>query len=158
MDALLTSVGGALLLSLKLAIIIIPLVVVFELFRYLPVFRRIGTVCEPLMQGVGLSRQASLPLFTGIFLGIAYGAGIIIQVTQEKKLPPRELLLLALFLATCHAVIEDTLIFVAVGGNGWQMLGIRLFLAVGMTAMLSRFWAARRSDSSHNQEGGGGRS
>lgn len=153
MEQLLTAIGGALLLSGKLALIIIPLVMVFELFRYLPMFRRIGKISEPLMQGIGLSRKASLPLFTGIFLGIAYGAGIIIRVTQEKKLPPRELLLLALFLATCHAVVEDTLIFVAVGGNGWQMLGIRLLLAVAMTATLARLWgSSQTTNSSHDKD------
>lgn len=44
------------------------------------------------------------------------------------------------FLPTCHAVIEDTLIFVAIGGNGWQMLGIRVMLVVVFSGALVRFW------------------
>ncbi len=140
MELLMTALWGAGQLALKLVLIVVPLVTLFEVLRYLPVFRRAGTAVDPLMRGLGLSRHAAVPLFTGIFLGIAYGAGIIIRVAQQKALPRRELFLMGLFLATCHAVVEDTLIFVVIGGNGWIMLGLRLVLAVGLTALLARFW------------------
>jgi hypothetical protein len=145
MEPLPLALFGALKLALKLLLIIVPLVTLFEVLRYLPLFRRAGTV-DPMMRGMGLTREAAVPLFTGIFLGIAYGAGIIIRVAQEKRLPRRELFLMGLFLATCHAVVEDTLIFAAIGGNGWLMLGVRLLLAVTLTALLARLW--RRSASS----------
>jgi hypothetical protein len=92
------------------------------------------------MKGVGLNRDAAVPLFTGIFLGIAYGAGIIIQVARQKGLPARELFLMGLFLATCHSVIEDILIFVVIGGNGLVILGVRLGLAALLTALTARLW------------------
>jgi len=140
METLLTATAGALLLAAKLTLIVVPLVMLFELLRHLAIFRRSGRAVEPLMRGMGLTPAAAVPLFTGIFLGIAYGAGIIIKVAREKRLPPQELFLMGLFLATCHAVIEDTLIFVAIGGNGWQMLGIRIVLAIVMTGLLARLW------------------
>jgi len=114
MEGLLPALLGALQLSAKLILIIVPLVTLFEVMRYLPVFRRAGNVVEPMMRGVGLTRDAAVPLFTGIFLGIAYGAGIIIRVAQQKGLPARELFLMGLFLATCHSVIEDILIFIII--------------------------------------------
>ena len=140
MAALVDAIWGALLLGGKLFLIIVPVVVAFEVLRYQPIFRRAGNSVEPLMRGVGLSRDAAVPLFTGIFLGIAYGAGIIIRVSQEKRLSKRELFLIGLFLATCHAVVEDILIFVAIGGYGSIMLGLRLLLAIIITALLARFW------------------
>ncbi len=140
MEIYLTALWGALQLSGKLLLIVVPLVTLFEVLRYLPVFRRAGRAVDPLMRGMGLTRDAAVPLFTGIFLGIAYGAGIIIRVAQEKKLPRRQLFLMGLFLATCHAVVEDTLIFVVLGANGWLMLGVRLLIAVGLTALLARLW------------------
>ncbi|NJD61826.1 MAG: nucleoside recognition protein [Deltaproteobacteria bacterium] len=135
---------GAMKLAGKLVLIIVPLVTLFELLRHLPVFRRVGEGVDPLMRGIGLTREAALPLFTGIFLGIAYGAGILIRVAQERRLPSRELFLMGLFLATCHAVVEDTLIFVVIGGNGTVMLGVRLVMAVCLTALLARLWRAGR--------------
>lgn len=137
---------GAVKLAGKLVLIIVPLVTLFELLRHLPVFRRVGEGVDPLMRGIGLTREAALPLFTGIFLGIAYGAGILIRVAQEKRLPPRELFLMGLFLATCHAVVEDTLIFVVIGGSGTVMLGVRLAVAICLTALLARLWGAGREE------------
>ena len=97
-------------------------------------------VVEPMMRGVGLTRDAAIPLFTGIFLGIAYGAGIIIRVAQQKGLPARELFLMGLFLATCHSVIEDILIFIVIGGSGPAILVVRLGLAVLLTGLMARIW------------------
>ncbi|OGP76795.1 MAG: hypothetical protein A2Z13_06925 [Deltaproteobacteria bacterium RBG_16_64_85] len=148
MDAVAVALLGALKLAGKLVLIIVPLVTLFELLRYLPVFRRTGEAVDPLMRGIGLTREAALPLFTGVFLGIAYGAGIIIRVAQEKRLPSRELFLMGLFLATCHAVVEDTLIFVVIGGSAWIMLGARLVLAICLTALLARLWKPGRQPSS----------
>ncbi len=144
MEAFLPALAGALKLSFKLLLIVVPLVTVFEVLRYHPAFRRAGTAVDPLMRGMGLTRDAAVPLFTGVFLGIAYGAGIIIRVAQEKRLPRRELFLMGLFLATCHAVVEDTLIFVVIGGDAWVMLGVRVLLAAGLTALLARLWAIPR--------------
>ncbi len=140
MEALFAALIGAAILSVKLILIIVPLVTAFELLRHLPVFRRAGNLVEPVMKGVGLTRDAAVPLFTGIFLGIAYGAGIIIRVARQKGLPDRELFLMGLFLATCHSVVEDILIFVVIGGNGLVILGVRLGLAALLTALLARFW------------------
>jgi hypothetical protein len=82
METLLLALLGALKLSAKLLLIVVPLVTLFEVLRYHPVFRRAGRAVEPMMRGMGLSPQAAVPLFTGIFLGIAYGAGIIIRVAH----------------------------------------------------------------------------
>jgi hypothetical protein len=133
---------GALKLSVKLILIIVPLVTAFEVLRHLPVFRKADRLVGPAMKGVGLTRDAAIPLFTGIFLGIAYGAGIIIRVAQQKHLPERELFLMGLFLATCHSVVEDILIFMVIGGSGIAILGVRLGLAVALTALMARIWKA----------------
>ncbi len=143
MDALGATLVGAVRLSLKLILIVVPLVVIFEVLRHVPAVRRAGTALDPLMRGIGLSRHAAVPLFTGLFLGVAYGAGIIIRVSQEKRLPPRELFLVALFLATCHSVVEDILIFAVIGGDALVMLGGRLLLAAGLTALAARAWKER---------------
>ena len=68
---------GGLMLCGKLIIIVVPLVAIFEVLRYVRVFRDIGSRTEPAMRCLGLGKSAVLPLFTGIFLGIAYGAGTV---------------------------------------------------------------------------------
>ncbi len=129
---------GALKLSLRLAAIIVPLLLVFELVRALPFWRRFGGLegAQSKLQKMGFSSYTLLPLFTGIFLGIVYGAGVIIKISREKALGSSDLWLLGLFLATCHAVVEDTLIFVVVGGMGRWIIIPRIFLACGLSLAL----------------------
>ena len=140
MTALLDAVLGGLMLCGKLVLIVVPLVAIFELLRHMRIFNSIGSRTEPAMRCLGLGRSAVLPLFTGVFLGIAYGAGIIIRSAAAGQMDRRELFLTGLFLATCHAVIEDVLIFVVLGGDGFVMLGLRLLLAVVLTVLLARLW------------------
>ena len=140
MSALYYACLGALMLCGKLVIIVVPLVVAFEVLRYVKVFRTLGARSEPAMRCLGLGSSAVLPLFTGIFLGIAYGAGIIIRSAATGHMTRRELFLTGLFLATCHAVIEDVLIFVVLGGDAVVMLGLRLALAILLTGLLTRLW------------------
>jgi hypothetical protein len=47
---------------------------------------------------------------------------------------------MGLFLATCHSVVEDILIFVVIGGNGLVILGVRLGLAALLTGLMARVW------------------
>ncbi len=129
---------GSVKLSLQLLLLIVPLLVLFELIRSLPVWRRfqkIGEKGTP-MERMGFSPYTLVPLFTGIFLGIAYGAGVIIKISREKGLAKADLWLLGLFLATCHAVVEDTLIFVVVGGMARWILGPRILLAMVLSSAL----------------------
>jgi len=81
-----------------------------------------------------------VPLLAGIFLGLLYGAGILLSMSKEENLSFRERMALAVFLVTCHAVIEDTAIFMLFGGSAFWMLGPRLLLAVALT-----IWLARRA-------------
>ncbi len=122
---------GAMKLSLQLLCIIVPLLVIFELIRALPFWKKFQGMDK--IQGqvgrMGFSAHTLIPLFTGIFLGIAYGAGVIIKISREKALKAPDLWLLGLFLATCHAVVEDTLIFVVVGGMGRWIIIPRILLA-----------------------------
>ncbi len=126
---------GALSLSLRLACIIIPLLIIFELIRVLPFWKRFGIEAGKgsRMDSMGISPYTLVPLVTGVFLGIVYGAGVIIKISREKALGSADLWLLGLFLATCHAVVEDTLIFVVVGGLGRWIILPRLLLATVLT-------------------------
>ena len=139
--------AGALKLSLQLLMIIVPLLVVFELIRALPFWKRFRNVGEGdgRMARMGFSPHTLVPLFTGIFLGIVYGAGVIIKISKEKGLGKTDLWLLGLFLATCHAVVEDTLIFVVVGGMGRWMIIPRILLACVLTLTLMLLVRAQKA-------------
>ena len=138
---------GALSLSLRLVCIIVPLLIVFELIRALPLWRRFGWGGrnQEWVGRMGFSPHTLVPLITGIFLGIVYGAGVIVKISGEKALKAPDLWFLGLFLATCHAVVEDTLIFVVVGGMGRWIIIPRILLASALTVFLIGWMRLRKT-------------
>jgi len=57
----------------------------------------------------------------------------------------REAFLIMLFLSICHAIIEDTLIFVVIGANGIILVAIRFFLAFIFTYFAYRWLFFKKS-------------
>lgn len=136
--SLVSSVVDAVLAMLKIGLVILPLTVGYQIVRDSGWIRsRLGPHRKSL-QRVGLGEAAIVPLAAGVVLGIVYGAGILIQEAREGRMTRRELFRLGLFLSTCHAVIEDTLLFVVVGADPFWLLLPRIFLAFAATALLAR--------------------
>ena len=70
--------------------------------------------------------------------GISYGAGVLIPQAQSGELSRKQVFLTALFLCMCHAVIEDTLLFVLVGANAWVVVLTRFVAAMAIVYLFSR--------------------
>jgi len=87
---------------------------------------------------MGITRPGLLPLITGVVIGLTYGAGVIIHSIRHYKISRREVFLILLFLSVCHAIFEDTLIFVVIGANGLVLVVARLILAVFFTYLAYR--------------------
>ncbi len=136
--------GG--IFSLKIAAILVPALILYEVLADRPLFARWGRAIGSRLSRLGMSAAGTVPLTAGVFLGIGYGAGILIAVAEDGRLTRRETGSLFLFLATCHAIIEDTLLFALVGAPGPGevlkrlafLIGSRLLLAILVTAGLER--------------------
>lgn len=122
----------------SIAIIVIPIMIVLQVMKDYQILDKITRPFEFMADLFNISKESIFPLLVGIIFGISYGAGVIIQSTKEGNVSERDLFLMTVFLATCHAVFEDTLIFVAVGANGWILLGSRVILAFVLTYILSK--------------------
>lgn len=129
---------GGLKSVLNIAIIVFPLMIIMEIAKDLNILNKISDFCKPLTKWMGVSKESAFPLAIGLVFGLAYGAGIIIQSAKEGNLDKRSLILVSIFLVCCHAVIEDTLIFVAVGANGFLLLTMRLVTALVLTILISK--------------------
>lgn len=120
-DAILLSNGVSLA---KIILIIIGLMIVMDLTREFGLMDRITAALSAPMKFLGMDRRTSVVTAVGLLLGLAYGAGLIIDETRRSSIGKNEILATNIFLGINHALIEDTLIFVAVGaGLGWILLG-----------------------------------
>ncbi|MCK8817471.1 nucleoside recognition domain-containing protein [Natroniella sulfidigena] len=122
-----------------IAKIIFPLLIGIELADELGILDKVSQLFTPVLKYFNLPSEAGLPLIVSQIFGITYGAGVIIRIVDEDKLSTEELMSLGIFLAICHAVIEDTLLFIAIGGRGVIMLGTRILLAISLTYIYSNY-------------------
>lgn len=125
---------------LQLAMIVIPLMVFIQVMKdlnFLKVFTRWMT---PVTKMLGLSPNTATTLGAGLLFGLAYGAGVIIQAIKEDDIKKKDIYLLFIFLVACHAVIEDTLIFIPLGIPVWPLLLIRLIVAILLTIAIAFIW------------------
>ncbi|MCL6635779.1 MAG: nucleoside recognition protein [Peptococcaceae bacterium] len=121
-----------------MAAVVIPVMLAMELARDLNILDRLAALLAPFLKLFRIPREGAFPLVVGLFLGLAYGAGVIISAAREGRLAWRDLLLINVFLIICHSVVEDTALFMALGADGPAILASRLLLAAAVTFALSR--------------------
>lgn len=98
---------------------------------------------SPLTRLLGMSPEANLPLMAGLLLGIGYGGAIILDSTRQGKLNYQDIYTLNLFLVLCHSIIEDTLIWAALGAMIVPLQIGRFFLALLICYLVSGFSARK---------------
>ncbi|HHY04145.1 MAG TPA: nucleoside recognition protein [Thermoanaerobacterales bacterium] len=122
----------------NIIMIVIPIMIAMEILKDSGIFEKIADLFSPLVKIFGMKKESGFPLVIGILIGISYGAGVIFETAKQENLPERDLYLLTYFLVACHAIIEDTAIFTAIGANGALLLITRLFVASLFTFLASR--------------------
>jgi hypothetical protein len=123
---------------LQLIIVILPVMIVIQLLKEGNVLKSLSAIIQPFTRMLGLPENASLPLMAGMFFGLTLGAGVLIQAAEEEKYSKRDLLLLIIFLAACHAIVEDTLVFIPLGIPVIYLLLIRIFVALIATITVAK--------------------
>ena len=146
-----TSVGALLFLWMKssLQIALLILVIVFalnllysllEAYRLIP---KLSRVIEPLLAFFGLPGNTAFLWLIGYIVGLAYGGALMMDQMKEGKVTRSEASLLNHHLALSHSVLEDNLLFVALGVSLWWILAVRFTIAFAVV-WLRRFWLTIR--------------
>lgn len=132
------SFTGSMSSVFTMAIIIIPLMIVMEILKDAKLLERISSKLKPMAKFLDISDKSIFPLIIGIVFGLSYGAGIIIDSSEEGNLSKKDLYVIVIFLLACHAIFEDTFIFAAVGARLWLVLGVRLTVAIAISYLTSK--------------------
>ena len=147
-----TSIGALLILWLKgsfqIALLILVIVFLLNLFySMLEAYRLIpglSRAIEPLLAFFGLPRSTAFLWLIGYIVGLAYGGALMIDQMKEGRVTRSEASLLNHHLAVSHSVLEDNLLFVALGVSLWWILAVRFTIAFAVV-WLRRFWLNLRS-------------
>lgn len=92
---------------------------------------------EPVLRLAGIKGEAGHLTAIGLFLGISYGAGLLIREARSGVIAPRQIFLSCVFMGFAHSIIEDTLLMVSLGADIYSTLIGRVVFAIGATAALA---------------------
>jgi spore maturation protein SpmB len=123
----------------QMAKIVMPLMIVIQCLRDFGWLEKISKGLAPAMRFLGLKENTSLTLAAGLTIGLAYGAGVMMQAVEVDGVSKKDITVIVLILVSCHAVIEDTLLFVPIGIPILPLFLIRVFVALTVAMMASRF-------------------
>lgn len=138
LEVFVEALTGSLRSIIQMACFIIPIMIFIEVLRDLNVLHRFAGLFSPLTRLYRMPAEASLPLLAGLIFGIAYGAGVIMQTMREGRLELRDIYIVHVFLVICHGIIDDTVIFIAIGAEGLWIVLPRVILALVVCYFLSR--------------------
>jgi hypothetical protein len=120
--------------SMKVVLTILLVVTALMILHYLldefNLMRKLSAAFAPLMKLFGLSKDTAFLWLVGNVVGLAYGSAIMIEQVEQKKLSIADAKLLNYHLAMSHSLLEDSLIFIAIGIPALWIIFTRLFFAI----------------------------
>jgi len=108
-----------------------------EILKVTGVLRLLMKALSPVLRLAGIRGEAEHLTAVGLFLGISYGAGLLIREAQSGAISPRQIFLSCVFMGFAHSVIEDTLIVISLGADVYGVLVGRIVFAVVATAVIA---------------------
>ena len=130
LDALGGWAVSSLLLVVRISLILLALMIGERLLQELGVVRWLGRRLGPLMKVFGLPEETAFLWVVSNTLGLAYGSGVLRREVTEGNLSQRHGDLLNHHIAISHSLLEDTLLFVALGVPAVWVVVPRLVLAM----------------------------
>jgi spore maturation protein SpmB len=131
--------SSSLTLVVTILLIVTGLMVMQRVLEEFGWMHRIAHSLSPLMRLFGLPTGCSLLWLTGNIVGMAYGAAIMIDEVEQGRLSRYEANLVNHHLGVSHSLLEDTMLFVAMGISFWWIFLTRLVLAI-VSVWAMRTW------------------
>jgi hypothetical protein len=137
-DVLLLWLKSSLNIALLIVVIVFTLNLLYNLLEAYRLIPKLSRAVEPLLRLFGLPASTAFLWLIGYIVGLAYGGALMMDQMKEGKVTRTEASLLNYHLAVSHSVLEDNLLFVALGVSIWWILGVR-FVIAWMVVWLRRF-------------------
>lgn len=118
--------------SLKIVLVVAGLMLLQSLLTEFGVVGRMTRRLGPLLRVFGLPENTHFLWIVANTLGLAYGSAVIIDEVESGRLDRRAADLLNRHIAVSHSLLEDTLLFVAVGVGVFWITVPRVLIAVAV--------------------------
>lgn len=126
-------------LAMKIFVIIMVIMTLLETLKALGWIEPIVELFSPALLLLGVSRRVGMLWLTAVVFGLAYGGAVIVEEAKNGDLSPKELEILHLSIGINHSMIEDPLLFMALGLSAFWLYVPRLIVAV-LAVHALRLW------------------
>jgi hypothetical protein len=121
---------GTVALTFKLVCIVFSLNILQRILEEFGLMNMLARWVSPVLRPMGLPSDTAFLWLVAYVVGLAYGSAILIEHRKENKISAKDADLLNHHIALSHSLLEDTLLFFAIGaGLGWITLP-RIALAI----------------------------
>jgi hypothetical protein len=121
---------SSLTLTITMVLIVTGLMILQRVLMEFSLVEIVSRPLRPLMKLFGLPPSSPFLWLVGNLLGLAYGGAVMADMVEEGKLSLKDSNAVNLHLAISHSMLEDTLLFVALGINFGIIVGTRILFAI----------------------------
>ena len=119
-------------LSAKVAVFVTALMILQKWMEKTGIMEWMSKVLSPLIYVMGLPRKSAFLWIVANVLGLGYSAAIMIDYHDQKKISREDNDLVNHHIAVNHSLLEDTLLFVAIGVSAFWITIPRIVLAMAI--------------------------
>lgn len=121
---------SSLQLTFILVVIVASLMILQRILIEFNMIEKISKPLVPLMRIFGLPDNAPFLWIVGNVVGLAYGGAVMVDMIEEEKITKEDANLVNYHLSISHSLLEDTVLFVALGINVWVIIISRISFAI----------------------------
>ena len=121
-------------------IIVIILVTLLEVLKIIGVENILKKILIPPLRFFGISESAMNIIIVGMTMGLQFGGGILIKEVNSAKIDKQSVFLSILLINLVHAIIEDTLLMLAVGGHYSGVIFARVIFGLVISLLMLKIY------------------
>ncbi|MHC1706553.1 MAG: nucleoside recognition domain-containing protein [Bacteroidales bacterium] len=118
------------LLSLKVILILSGLMVLQRVLEDYGILEIMSKLISPLLRIMGLPREGSFLWIVANVVGLGFGSALMLDYLDRGKITLKKNDIVNHHVAICHSLLEDTLLFVAIGVSAFWITFPRILLAI----------------------------
>lgn len=119
-------------------LVITTLMALIRLLTALGVVDLLNKLLRPILKLIGIGSKASTITVIGLTVGLTYGSGLVIREARSGTLSREDIFYTITLTGMSHAVIEDTLLLMLIGGHISGLFWGRLLFSMILVAILVR--------------------
>jgi len=121
-------------------IIVVVLVTVLEVLKAIGVESFLKKILIPPLKFFGISESAMNIIIVAMTIGIQFGGGILIKEVNSGKIDRQSVFLSVMLINLVHAIIEDTLLMLAVGGHYSGVIFARIIFGLLISLLMLKVY------------------